>query len=457
MIAFHSRACPGRRDRGAEMRLGLHPVSARLLALVGAAVGAAAAVGCGNSAARAPEKKAPEVVVTTPITDDVTDYEDFTGRLDAIKTIDIRARVSGYILSAPFKEGDLVREGDLLFLIDPQPYAADFNLAKANVRLAESDQNLQGKNAIRARKMVKTDAMSQEDFETTLATWEKSQATVAAMGASRDRAKLYLDYCRVVAPLSGRISRRAVDPGNLVNADTTTLTTLVADSQLYAYFDVDERTYLNLVGRDTPSASALSEKLRFPVLLSLANENYQFNRSGVVDFVDNRVNANTGTIRMRAVFDNPAGALRSGLFVRIRVPVGAPYRAILIPDEAVLSDQGRKNVYVIGDNNEVVYRSVTLGQEIKGLRVVKDGVSEGERVVISGMQRVRPGVRVNANLHEPPKPPGSPLGKLLSAAHADHAAAAPPGSNGLHSQAKETAGAAVSDKQQPANTVAPRR
>jgi multidrug efflux system membrane fusion protein len=376
--------------------------------------------GCNNTASRVPDKKPAEVVVTTPVADEVADYQDFTGRLDGLKTVDIRARASGFILSAPFKEGDMVREGDTLFLIDPTTYKADFNLAEANLRLAKADENLQQKNASRASALIKTNAMAQEDYETTLATAEKSQATVAAMAATRDRAKEYLQYTKVIAPWDGRISRRLVDPGNLVNADNTVLTTLVKDDQLYAYFDVDERTYLTLSGSGTSSAAA--SKLQFPVLLQLANED-QFSRTGVVNFIDNRVSSNTGTIRMRAVFDNPGGALRAGLFVRIRLPIGGAYRSLLVPSEAILSDQGRKYVYIVNEKDEIAYRTVNLGQEIKGLHVIRDavvkdgkvveGLAPGEKVVISGMQRVRPGVQVHVTMQDPPQPPGSPLSKLM--------------------------------------------
>src|SRR5262245_31041949 len=190
-------------------------------ALLVLSVYAVSLAGCGNGVSQAPYKKPPEVVVTTPVTDEVADYQDFTGRLDGLKTVDIRARASGFILSAPFKEGDMVREGDLLYQIDPTPYRADFNLAEANLRLAIADQNLMQKNATRARTLIKTNAMAQEDCDTAIAAYEKSQANVAAMGATRDRAKEYLDYTKVIAPWSGRISRRFVDPGNLVNADNT--------------------------------------------------------------------------------------------------------------------------------------------------------------------------------------------------------------------------------------------
>jgi RND family efflux transporter MFP subunit len=373
--------------------------------------------GCGPGAARPAEKKRPDVVVTTPVSSEVADYEDFTGRLDAIKTVDIRARVSGFLLQAPFKEGDSVREGQDLFLIDPQSYRADFNVAEANYKLAEADRGLQQKNTARARVMIGGHAIGEEEYDTTLAALVKSRATVESMAAARDRAKLYLDWTRVTAPLSGRISRRYVDPGNLIVADNTLLTTIVNDKQLYAYFDVDERTYLELVPPGSTDKHEAFTKLQFPVLLRLANEE-DFTRTGVVDFVDNRVIATTGTIRMRAIFDNPTGAIRAGLFARIRLPVGAPYQALIIPDEAVSSDQGRKYVYVVDDKNEVAYRPVTLGQEIKDLRVIKDGLAKGDRVVISGMQRVRAGTLVNVTVQAPPRPPESPLAKLLK--HQQH-------------------------------------
>jgi RND family efflux transporter MFP subunit len=403
-----------KRQRGqGGLRTQFHLIAFASLAL------AALTAGC-TQTVRGPEKKAAEVVVTTPITDEVTDYQDFTGRLDALKTVDIRARVSGFVLSAPFKEGDEVREGDVLFLIDPSSYGADVNLASANLKLAKADQNLQQKIAARARKLIGDHAMAQEDYDTAVATWEKSRASVEAMGATRDRSQLYLDWTRVTAPLSGRISRRLVDPGNLVMADNTILTTLVNDKQLYAYFDVDERTYLELVGTRASGPSSLPAGLRFPVVMRLANED-EFARSGIVDFIDNRVNAGTGTIRMRGVFENPKGLLRSGLFVRIRLPIGKPYTALLVPDEALLSDQGKKYVFVVNDNDEVVYRPVTLGQETKGLRVIKEGVSAGERVIITGMQRVRQGAKVQVKVQPPPKPPGSALGQLLKVDPLGHA------------------------------------
>jgi multidrug efflux system membrane fusion protein len=380
---------------------------------------------CGSGCDKAqPAKgtKNPRVIVTRPITDTVMDYQDFTGRLEAVKTVEIRARVSGYVTSVEFKEGDIVKEGSLLFQIDVRPYQADLNQAEANLKVALADRDLQKRNAERAKTLLPANAISKEDHDTVLAASEKSVAMVGAMEAARDRAKLYLDYTRVIAPVTGRISRRYVDPGNLITADNTALTTLVTENPMYASFDVDERTYLDLLAHVAPGRSSWYEGLKLPVMMRLANEK-EFEKVGIVDFIDNRVIATTGTVRMRGVFQNPGALLKAGLFARIRLPIGSAYKALLIPDEAIQSDQERKYVWVVSDKNEVEYRSVTLGQSLKELRVVrpaqagqegKEGLAEGERVIVSGMQRVRKGVQVDAEMQEPPTPPGMPLVRLLT-------------------------------------------
>jgi multidrug efflux system membrane fusion protein len=382
------------------------------IALLAGVVSLGMVAGCNQGPPAAPQKKAPEVVVTTPITAEVADYQDFTGRLDALKTVEIRARVSGFVMSAPFKEGDLVHEGDLLFQIDPRTYQATYDQTKANVAQAIADRNLQEKNTYRAKRMIESRSIAQEDYDTTLATYEKSKATVGSVEAARDIAKLYLDFTHVTAPLSGRISRRLVDPGNLIIADTTPLTTIVSDNPLYAYFDVDERTYLELMESTDSKQSSWLSGAQFPVMMRLANEE-EFTHKGNVNFIDNRVNATTGTIRMRGVFENPAGVLKAGLFVRIRLPIGKPYQGIMISGEALQSDQGKKYVFIVNKDNKVKYRQVTVGQEINGLSVIKKGLSPGDRVIISGMQRVRAEMEVQVKNQPPPKAPGMPLVALL--------------------------------------------
>jgi multidrug efflux system membrane fusion protein len=421
----------------------------RLAVLLGVVI-LAAGCGHGSSASRDKDRKAVEVVVTTPITHEVTDYQDFTGRLDAVKTVDIRARVSGYVTDAPFKEGDEVREGDLLFQIDPRPYKAALDAAEAQVaaaaaqvRVGEANVRLARVTLGRARAAGSAAAaleidQDQAQAHVTEANLNLARANLGKARADLETAKLNFEWTKVRAPLSGRISRRNVDPGNLVTADTTLLTTIVTQDPLYAYFDVDERTYLDLMERAAhearpgspgaphagPSPPVLS------VLMRLANEE-QFTHRGTVNFLDNRLNANTGTIRMRGVFDNTGGYLKSGLFVRIRLPIGKPYPALLIPDEALQSDQGRKYVYVVKKEKDskgkevdrVEYRPVKLGQALQGLRVIRpaekgkegqEGLREGERVIITGMQRVRPKVEVRATLQKPPEPPPSPVGEMVT-------------------------------------------
>lgn len=380
--------------------------------------------GCGQALPPARGAKALDVVVTKPISSDVTDYQDFTGRLEAVRTVDIRARVSGYVIDVPFKEGDLVHKGDLLYLIDPRHYEVDLKQAEGNLKLAEADRSLQERNALRVRKLIGTRTVNQEDYDAIMAALDKASASIEVMSASRDKARLYLSWTRVTAPLDGRISRRYVDPGNLVSADNTLLTTIVSEDPMHAYFDVDERTYLDLLALTKSMGSSWFSDLHFPVLFRLANEE-EFTHSGTINFLDNRVSASTGTIRMRGELTNPGGRFKPGLFARIRLPIGIPYKAILIPDEALQSDQGKKFVYVVVpdkdeagqplERGKVAYRSVKIGQAIQDLRVIKEGLGPDERVIVEGMQRVRAESEVRASWREPPKPPTQPLTQLLTA------------------------------------------
>jgi len=396
-------------------------------------------VGCAQPPAA--KDKSIEVIVTTPIADSVVEYEDFTGRMDAYRTVDIRARVTGYVDEAPFVEGQRVQKDDVLFRIDPRIYRAQYEQAVADLGNRKAMANKMEALYRRTMELVRTKASSIEDVENQKGDYEVARAAIAQTEARVRETKQNLDFCTVTAPMSGRISRRypGIDPGNLVKADDTMLTTLVADDPVYAYFDVDERTYLDLVG-ETPSAapSARLKDKKIPVLMRLANAE-EFTHVGHIDFLDNRLNGNTGTIRMRGVFANPRDTLKAGLFVRVRLPIGRPHRALMIPDEALQSDQGRKYVYVVkngtmkkDDGTEqtgdfVEYRLVTIGQAIKGLREIKEakrdpdgkiieGLEEGERVIISGMQRVRPKMPVRVTVQAPPKAPGSQLEKLLNQA-----------------------------------------
>jgi RND family efflux transporter MFP subunit len=432
------------------------------------------AVGC-NQAPTQKAAKTIEVTVTTPITDQVVDYEDFTGRLDAVKSVDIRARVSGYATAIPFKEGDRVSEGELLVQVDPRPYKALVDAGKAQVEAAKeqieaaraqaslAEENValaditytraleaskQGRGIVSALELDQDVAQKQVARASLNAA--RAQLKVAAAqqnvaAANLETAQLNLDWCQVRAPISGLVSRRYIDQGNLIMADNTILTSVVTEDPLYAYFDVDERTFLDLMetfnipdgGKPSPSGLPVERnqggkdasggnwlvKMQFPVLMRLANQE-EFKLVGKVNFLDNQVNATTGTIRMRGEFDNPQKTLKKGAFARIRLPIGNPYKTILIPDEAIQSDQGKHYVFIVNEKNVVVYRPVQIGQAIGGLRVIKpvkkdkekiEGLVEGDRVIVIGMQRVREESPVQVKTQDPPKPPQSSLRDLLIA------------------------------------------
>jgi RND family efflux transporter MFP subunit len=397
------------------------------------------AAGC-NQAPPPKEKKSIEVTVTTPIIDEVIDYQDFTGRLDAVKSVELRARVSGYLDKAYIagsldkedqeknyiKEGAVVERGTLLFLIDPRPYKYKLDTAIAQAALAEANVKLADVTFQRAQDAANRGigVVSLLELDQDRAQQELARANLKVAKANQETAQLNWDWTQVRAPITGRISRRFVDPGNMVMADSTMLTTIVTEDPLYAYFDVDERTFLEMLNTFNTGTSQDPSLtlLKFRVLMRLANQE-QFTHIGQVNFLDNRINANTGTIRMRGEFANPTGNLKPGLFARVRLPLGKPYKASLISDEAIQSDQGKHYVYVVNEKDEVVYRPVELGQTIDGLRMIKtpekgkegkEGLQPTDRVIIVGMQRVRPETHVSVKNQDPPKPPKSPLLDLLN-------------------------------------------
>lgn len=356
-------------------------------------------LGCGRQPPPMAPTRLAEVVVERPIVREVTEYEDFTGRTEAVNQVEIRSRVTGYLDKAYFKEGADVEEGDLLFEIDPRTYQAevertDANLAQAKARLNRLDSEYQ-----RSTKLLKQKAISIEEADRVTFDRAEAEAAVSSAAASLSLARLDLGFTRVTAPFSGRISRRLVDPGNLVNANETPLTTIVALDPLYAYFDVDERTLLRIRRLVAEGKVKSARESEVEVLVGLADEE-GFSMRGVINFVDNRLNANTGTLRVRALIPNKAFLLSPGLFVRIRIPIGAPRPATLVPEEAVASDQGQKYLYVLGSKDEVIYRRVKVGQLDERMRVIESGITAEDRVVVSGLQRIKPGEKVIPNTVE---------------------------------------------------------
>jgi RND family efflux transporter MFP subunit len=355
-------------------------------------------VGCSAPPA-APPAEPPVVTVAVPLSKPVSPYVDYTGRTDAIPSVDIRARVSGYIGPPRFAVGQNVNAGEVLFVIDQRPYKAALDQAAAQVVLADAQLKLAVTEVKRNEPLVKNGATTQSEFDKMVAARDVSAATVEAARAARDSAQLNLDFCTIKSPIDGRASRNLIDVGNLVTADNTLLTTVVSEDPMYVYFDIDERTVLRIkeMIRAGQFRSA-RENSDVEVLLGLANET-GYPHTARVDFVDNKLSSNTGTIRIRVVFPNPMvkGQERifsPGLFVRVRVPLGDPHEALLVAERAIMSDQDKKYVYVVNDKNEVESRIVKLGLLQDGLREIADGLHPKDRVIINGLQRVRRGVPV---------------------------------------------------------------
>jgi len=339
-----------------------------------------------------------EVEVGLPVTEQIVDYVDYTGQTAALPTIDVRARVSGYLEKVLFREGFDVNEGDLLFLIDPRTYQADYDRARANLAQARAHLTRMESNYKRAESLIPTRAMSQADFDSALGDRDEAAAAVRVAEAALHTADLNLKWTHVTAPISGRISRQNIDPGNMVTADTTVLTTLVSLDPIYAYFDVDEANTLRFRRLMEAGKVKSAREGKAAVYLGLADEGDRYPHEGVIDFVDNRLNASTGTLRLRGKFDNAKKFLAPGMFVRIRVPIGQSHPAILATERAIGSDQGQKFLYVLNDKNQVVYREVQIGAFRNGLRVIESGLAPGEQFVVNGLQRIKPGDIVRPKL-----------------------------------------------------------
>ena len=357
-----------------------------------------AAYGCGGPSQKPPALPSAEVEVAMPVSQQIVDYEDFTGRTEAVKSIDMRARVSGYLEEVKFREGFDVKEGDTLFLIDPRTYQADYdravaNLAQAKAHLARLEADYQ-----RAQTLIASAAIAKADYDLALGDRNEASAMVGVAEAALNTSRLNLGFTKVTAPISGRISRQDIDPGNMVVADTTILTTIVSLDPIYAYFDVDERATLRFRRLLDAGKVKSAREGKAPVLLGLADEGDKYPHEGMINFVDNRLDPSTGTLRLRGIFDNHTGFLAPGMFVRVRVPIGKPHPAILATERAIGSDQGQKFLYVLNAKNEVVYREVQIGAFQNGLRVIESGLASGERFIVNGLQRVKPGDTVHPKL-----------------------------------------------------------
>lgn len=355
----------------------------------------ASVMGCGKPAPPAPPP--PKVTVAHPIRQTVVEWDEYTGRLQAIEAVEVRARVSGYLQSIHFQDGSQVKAGDLLFVIDPRPYEAVLARARAEQRLADARLELARKDLARAEFLVKSRAISQEEADTRRATVAQSEASAAAARAAVDASALDVEFTRVTAPIGGRVSRHLVTEGNLIvggGAGTATLlTSIVSLDPVYCYFEVDEQAYLKYSRLNLSGQRPSSREVQNPVEIGTADES-DFPHRGWMDFVDNVLDPGTGTLQGRAIVPNPDRLLSPGQFVRLRLAGTGKYETILVPDEAIGTDQSQRFVWVIDAENKAQYRKITTGPLYEGRRIVREGLDPSDRIVIAGLQRVRPGIEV---------------------------------------------------------------
>jgi RND family efflux transporter MFP subunit len=353
--------------------------------------------GCGKSGGGAQSAPPPpQVSVAQVLEKRVKDWDEFTGRLQAVESVEIRPRVSGYIDRVAFTEGSLVKSGDLLFVIDPRPYKADYDRAAADVKRYKTALELARIELVRVQRLKDSGAVSEEELDERKSTVAQAESNVAGSEAALEAASLNMNFTRVTSPIAGRVSRAEVTRGNLVTGGSnggTLLSSVVSMDPIYLYFDADEQSYLRYAQIARSDERPNSRDSRKPVQVGLADEE-GFPHAGTVDFVDNQLNPQTGTIRARAVLQNKEGRFAPGLFARVQLLGSGEYSAILIEDRAVNTDQSQKYVLLLGADDQIEYRKVTLGRVIEGLRIVREGLKPGDVIVVNGAQRVHPGVKV---------------------------------------------------------------
>lgn len=380
----------------------MHMTPLRQLGVV-ACFGAIVALGgCNRNTAVPPKGAPPEVVVDKPIVREVGDHEDFNGRTEAIDSVIVRARVSGYLDKVLFKNGEDISQGAAIAEIDPRVFAASLEQGKASVAQAKAHADRLEKDYRRAQELAARNAISREELEKVQGDRAEALAAVAKADAEEKLHAIQLNYTKIIAPLSGRLGHRLVDPGNLVKADDTPIVSIVTLDPLYAEFDVDERTLLRLRRLIKEGKMTSARTSEVDVRIGLSDED-GFSRTGVIRFADNRVNPATGTLKVRAVMPNPDLLLSPGLFVRVRIQVGQAKKSLLVPEEALGSDQGQKFVYVMNDQNEAIYKRVTCGPQSGEYRVIEEGIGPDDLVVVSGTQRIRPGAKATPKLREAKK------------------------------------------------------
>ncbi|HEY5893986.1 MAG TPA: efflux RND transporter periplasmic adaptor subunit [Chthoniobacterales bacterium] len=365
-----------------------------LYLLTGLSLAVALLNGCGRSTAQTQQPPPPVVTIAPVQQREITEWDEFTGRVDAVESVEVRPRVSGHIEEVRFQSGQMVKKGDVLFVIDPRWYRADFEQRQADVEQAKARLDNAERQAKRAARLLSTRAISTDEADTTESTYQAAKAALVSAQAVMESARLDLENTEIRAPIDGRVSRALLTTGNYVSGiagSATFLTSIVSVDPIYVYADVDENSLLKF--------NALAEKRKnedgnpMSIELELADEE-GFPHRGQIESFNNRLDPNTGTILLRAVFPNPEGRIVPGLFARIRVPATGKYPAVLVDEAAIGTDQAQKYVLTIGDKNTVEYRKVNLGPAIEGKRVVRSGLRPGEKIVVNGLQRARPGFPV---------------------------------------------------------------
>jgi RND family efflux transporter MFP subunit len=345
--------------------------------------------GCNNQQPAAHGPPPAEVTVSKPEQKEVVNWNEFTGRTAAVKLVTVTPRVSGYIVDIPFKEGDIVHKGDLLFQIDPRPYQDAYDQAVGQLQQAQANQQLQDATFARQQRLREMRVIANEDYDTALSNKNQAAAQVVSTQAARNSAQLNLEFTHVTSPIAGRVSRQLVNIGNLVRADSTQLTTIVSIDPIYAYFSMDELAALSYQRLIREGKVASSQDGNVPVYLQLQDET-GFPHEGSIDFSDNAFDSSTGTLLVRGSFPNSDGLLTPGNFVRVRVASSPKYDALLVADRAIGSDQDQSFVYVVDSKNIARLRHIKTGQLAEGLRVVKSGLQRDDEVVINGIIKVRP-------------------------------------------------------------------
>ena len=365
---------------------------------LGSAVIAMLLASCDNSAAQNAAPQAPAVSAADVVVKSISQWDSFNGRIEAVESVQLRPRVSGYIEKVNYTDGQEVKKGEVLFTIDDRTYRAALEQAQATLARAKTQASLARSEASRTDKLINTNVVSREEWEQRRSAATQAQADIQAAQAAVDAAQLNLDFTKVTAPIDGRANRALITSGNLVTAgdSASVLTTVVSQKTVYVYFDVDESTYLHYQNLARSGQGAASNHLALPVEIGLVGED-GYPHQGKVDFLDNQLTPSTGTIRMRALLDNTQRQFIPGLFARVRLPGSAEFQATLIDDKAVLTDQDRKYVYIVDKDGKAQRRDIKPGRLAAGLRIVQQGLNPGDKVIVEGLQKVfMPGMPVNA-------------------------------------------------------------